>query len=83
MALSNFASLREQEERVSNGLEKVKQEIKEYEDKLRGDDILSVLEHEGINDKEDILSNIFCSTLPVVFTPSQIDTESLSKCLVS
>ena len=57
----------------------MKQEIKECEDKLRGDDMKSVLGHEGINNMEDILSNIFSLTLPVVLTPSQINTESLLK----
>ena len=73
LALPIFGSLREQEKTVSEGLEKVKQEIKECEDKLRGDDMKSVLEHEDINKKEDILSNVFSSSLPVVFIPSKIE----------
>ena len=76
LTASSIAVLHEQEKRVSDGLEKVKQEIKECEDRLRSDDIQSLLEHKGAHDKKNILPKI-SSEVPPVFTSGQIDTNSL------
>ena len=76
---SNLAILHEQEKRVSEGLEKVKQEAKECEDRLRSSNMESLLEHEDAKDKKkDPLPKLSCA-IPPVFTPSQIDTKSLSE----
>ena len=76
---TNLDVLYEQEEKVSEGLEKVKQEIKKCEDRLRSTDIISLLEYEvARNDKEDILPAI-SSVAPPVLTPSQTDTKVLTE----
>ena len=76
---SNLAILHEQEKRVSDGLKKVKQEIKEYEDLLRSSDMEKLLEHKVAKvDKKDTLPTI-SSVTPPVFTPSQIDTKALTE----
>ena len=76
---SNLAILQEQEKKVSDGLEKVKQEAKECEDRLRSSDIESLLEHDGAKGgKKDILPTIFNMT-PSVHFPSQIDTKALTE----
>ena len=76
---SNLAILHEQEKTALDGLEKVKQEIKECEDRLRSGDMESLLEHEDIQDsKKDILP-IVSSVFSLVFSPSQIDTKSLTE----
>ena len=75
----NLCILKEQEKMVSKGLEKVKQEIKECEDRLRSSDMESLLEHEGAkSDKKDTLPTILCVTPPVL-TPSQINTKALTE----
>ena len=79
MKLSNLAILKEQEKMVSEGLEKVKQEIKECEDRLRSSDMESLLEHKGAKDKKkDPLPKLSC-VAPPVLTPSQIDTKALTE----
>ena len=74
LTASSFTALFEQERRVSKGLDKVKQEIKECEDKLRSDDMESLLKHER---EKNILPKI-STKAPPVFTPGQIDTKSLT-----
>ena len=79
LKISNLDILQEQEKMVSDGLEKVKQEIKECEDRLRSSDMESLLEHKGgKSDKKDTLPTISCATPPVL-TPSQIDTKALTE----
>ena len=79
MKTSNLAILHEQEKRVSDGLEKVKQEIKECEERLRSSDMESLLEHEDAEvDKKNTLPTISQVTPPVL-TPSWIDTEELTE----
>ena len=72
-------SKRRGSQRVSEGLEKVKQDIKECEDRLRSSDMESLLEHKvGKDDKRDILPQLSCVTPPVL-TPSQIHTKALTE----
>ena len=73
---SNLAVLHEQEKRVSDGLEEVKLEIKDCEDRLRSSDMESLLKHEGT--KKDTLPTVSYATPPVL-TPSQIDTKALTE----
>ena len=81
LKISNLNILQEQEKMVSEGLEKVKQEIKECEDRLRSSDMESLLEHEGAkSNKKDNLPTISCAAPPVL-TPSQIDTKALTEML--
>ena len=79
MKISNLAILREQEKMVSNGLEKVKQEIKECEDRLRSSNMESLLEHEGAKSNEKYTLPTISSATPPIFTPSQIDTKALTE----
>ena len=76
MKTSTLAILYEQEKRVSEGLEKVKQEIKECEDRLRDFDMESLLECEDTNLCNDVLPSISYA-IPPVFTSGQIDTKPL------
>ena len=77
---SNLSILYKQEKEISDGLEKVKQEIKECEDRLRSSDIRSLLEHKGANnDKRDTLPTISWAISPHILTASQIDTKSLAE----
>ena len=76
---SNLAFLHEQEKTVSDGLEKVKQEIKECEVRLRSNNIESLLAHEGTEDgKKDVLPKLSCAIPPVLF-PSQLDAKALTE----
>ena len=72
-----FEVLREQEKGISEGLEKVKQKIRECEDRLRSTDVESLLDDEGAKNI-DVLPAIFFAS-PPVFTPSEIDSESLTE----
>ena len=74
---SNLAVLLEQEKNVSQGLEKVKQEAKEYEDRLRSSNTESVLKHDIALHKRDLLPTISCET--PLFIPSQIDIKTLTE----
>ena len=79
LKISSLAILHEQEKKLSQGLEKVKQEIKECEDQLRSGDVESLLKHEGAQDsKEDNLPTV-SSVSPPVLTPYHIDTKSLTE----
>ena len=78
LTISSITFLCEQEKGVSDGLEKVKQEIKDCEDKLRNGDVESLLEHEGVQDRKVILPNISKAVLPV-FIPNQIDIKSITE----
>ena len=79
LTISNLDILQKQEKMVSEGLEKVKIEIKECEDRLRSIDMESLLEQEGTkSNKKDTLPTISCVTPPVL-TPSQIDTNALTE----
>ena len=76
---SNLAILHEQEKRVSDGLEKVKQEIKECEDRLRSSDVESLLEHKGTGGDEKATLPAISGVTPPVFTLSQIDNKALTE----
>ena len=79
MKTSRLAILHEQEKRVSDGLEQVKEQIETCEDKLRYGDMRSLLEHEAAqNTKEAVLPKI-SHVMPPVLTPCQIDINSLSE----
>ena len=78
MKMSMLAILQEQEKRVSDGLEKVKERIRACEDKLRHGDKRSLFEHENTRDTNETLPGL-SHVMPSAFTPSQIDTESLSE----
>ena len=76
---SNLTILHEQEKMVSEGLEKVKQEIKECEDRLRSSNVESLLGHGFANgSKKDTLPKLFSAGSPV-FIPSQIDIKSVTE----
>ena len=64
---------------VSQGLEKVKQEAKECEDRLRSSDMESLLEHEDAKDKKKDPLPKLSSAISPVLTPSQIDTGALTE----
>ena len=76
---TNLVVLVIQEETVSDRVEKVKQEIKECEDKLRNGSVETLLqykeEHEG---KKPTLPKIL-SAKPPIFTPRQINSLSLAE----
>ena len=79
LKISNLSILQKQEKMVSEGLEKVKQEIKECEDRLRSIDMESLLEHKGAkSDKKDPLPIISC-IIPPVLTTCHTDTEALTE----
>ena len=76
---SNLAILYEQEEKVSYGLEKVKQEIKDCEDQLRSSDTKNLLEYEDTQHRKKYILPSITIAIPPVFTQSQIDTRSLTE----
>ena len=78
LTISSIAVLCEQEKRVSDGLEKVKQEIKDCEDKLRNGDVESLLEHKSVLDRKVFMPNI-SEAVPPVLTTNQLDIKSLSE----
>ena len=75
---SYMSVLQEQEKKIADGLEKVKQEIKICEDQLRNCDMQSLLEFEGVeHNRKHNLPKI--SYVIPFFTPSLIDTKSLTE----
>ena len=79
MKKANLSTLHQQEKMASNGLEKVKQEIKECENKLRNGSVESLLHYEDKEEGEKAtLPKIFPVMTPTFF-PSLIDSESLTK----
>ena len=71
--------LHQQEKTVSDGLEQVKQKIKEYEDTLRNGSIETLLQCEGnIKGQKASLPKIF-PMMPPIFVRSQIDSQSLAE----
>ena len=74
---SNLAALREQERRVSDGLEKVKQDIKDCEDRLRTGDIENLLK--DVQESKQYVLPTISGVIPPSFTSSQIDSTSLAK----
>ena len=76
---SSLVVLHEQEKKVLIGLETVKQEIKECEDRLRSSDLESLLDHEDTkDDMKDILPTV-SGVLQPVFISNHIDTKSLTE----
>ena len=79
MKKTHLVILHQQEKMVSDGLEKVKQEIKECEDKLRNGSIESLLQYkENQEEKKATLPEV-STVMPPIFTPSQIDSQSLEE----
>ena len=74
---TSLAIFYQQEKMVSDGLEKVKQEIKEYEDKLRISSKESLLQYEDSQEREKVTLPKIISVMPPLFTPSQMDDQSL------
>ena len=79
MKITNLDILHQQEKMVSKGLEKVKQEIRECEDKLRNGEIERLLQYEGSQDKKKETLPHISKALAPVFSPGQIETESLTE----
>ena len=76
---TNTAILYQQEKLVSDGLEKIRQEIKECEDKLRNGSVESLLKYEEKQVGEKMsLPKISPVALPT-FKSSQIDSQSLTE----
>ena len=79
MRETNLVILHQQEKMVADGLEKVKQEIRECEDKLRNGSMESLLQYEEKQDKKKSELPKLSPVMPPIFTPSQIDSQSLAK----
>ena len=77
MKETNLETLHQQEKMVSEGLEKVKQEVRECEDKLRNGEIERLLQYEGSQDKNKESLPHISEVLAPVFSPGQIETKSL------
>ena len=76
---TNLDILHQQEKTISEGLEKVKQEIRECEDKLRNGEVARLLQYEGSEDKErETLPHIDEVNAPV-FSPGQLKSPSLAE----
>ena len=76
MKKTSLAVLHQQEKMASDGLEKVKQEINECEEKLRNGSMESLLQYEEKQKKKVTLPKLSPVMAPT-FTPSQIDSQSL------
>ena len=80
LTTSSFSALHEQEKRVSDGLMKVKQEIKECEDRLRSNDMENLLKHERTKPEKKILPQISSEVPPApIFIPGQVDRKLLTE----
>ena len=75
----NLAILQQQEKRVSDGLGKVKQEVKKCEDKLRNGDVGSLLQYEAEPLRQKDTPPKISRITPHTFAPGQIDIKSLEK----
>ena len=71
--------LQEQENRVSDGLEKVKEQIKECEDRLRSGDMESLLGDAAAFEAEKEVLPKMSRVIPPVFDVGQINTMSLTE----
>ena len=76
---ANLAVLQQQEKRVSDGLGKVKQEVKECEEKLRNGDVGSLLQYEAEPFRQKDIPPKIVRITPSAFVHGQIDTKSLEK----
>ena len=74
---SNLTALHQQEKMVSDGLEKVKQEIKECEDKLRKGSMESLLKYKEKQEEKKVSLPKISPMMPPIFTQGQIDSQSL------
>ena len=72
---TNLKILRRQQKTISNRLKKVKQEIKECEDKLRDGSIESLLQYEG---RKELIQPEISPVLPPIFSRNEIDMASLA-----
>ena len=79
MKKTSLDILHQQEKMASDGWEKVKQEIKECEDKLRNGSTESLLQYEEMQGKKKMPLQKLSPVMPPNFTPSQIDDQSLSE----
>ena len=81
MKTLNLDILHKQERSVKDGLEKVKQEIKEYENRLRSSNTEILLEHKDAKrDTKETLPTISGVILPIL-AESYIDIKSLTEML--
>ena len=76
---TNLTTLQQQEKMASDGLAKVKQEIKEYEDELRNGSVETLLQYEEKQEKKKVPLPKISSMTPPIFTPSQIDSQTLAE----
>ena len=74
---TNLNILHQQEKMVCEGLEKVKQEVRECEDKLRNGEVETLLQYERNHDKEKESLLHISKVLAPVFSIGQIETKSL------
>ena len=79
IAKRNLVVFHQQVEMVSDGLEKVKQEIKECEDKLRNGSMESLLQYQEKEEGEKATLPKISPVMPPIFSPSEIDTKSLTE----
>ena len=79
MKKTSLAVLHQQVKMVSNGLERVKQKIRECEEKLRNGSTDSLLQYEEIQEREKAPLPKISPVMPPTFTLSQIDKQSLSE----
>ena len=76
---NNLAILHQQEKMVSDGLEKVKQQIKECEDKLRNGSMESLLQYEEMQKSKKITLPKISPVMQPIFTQGQIDSQTLAE----
>ena len=79
MVETNIAILHKQEKIFADGLKKVEQEIKEYEDRLRYGEVESVLQYNVDQKREKEILPKLSSVHPPVFVSSKLDTQSLTE----
>ena len=79
IAKRNLVVFHQQVEMVSDGLEKVKQEIKECEDKLRNGSMESLLQYEKKEEGMKATLPKISPVMPPIFSPSEIDTKSMKE----
>ena len=79
MKKTSVTVLQQQESMASDGWEKVKQEIKQCEDKLRNGSMESLLQYEEKQaEKKPSLPKV-SPVMPPIFTPRQIDSKSIKE----
>ena len=79
MKKTSVANLQQQEKMVSGGLEKVKQEIRDCEDKLRNGSMDSLLQYEEKPEKMKVPLPKLSPAMPTKLTPSHIISQCLTE----